>query len=540
MKGLKKFVILTLALSLVVLSVALFAACDKDKDNDNCAHEWEVVSNSATCESDGLITSKCKICGKEKQEASAALGHDWDMDDPLQILTQPDCYNEGLAIYACTRCTQQQQFTLPKKHEYRPIKGEWSEPTCTKDGMHAQKCRKCGDESREVVPAKGHLFLGEMQIRDLPTCEEDGESVIECQRPDCDGDGVNTPAVQSTIIPALGHDWQENTKIDVEPTFSAAGSRSIHCNRCEKVKDTQTIPKLEEGKAIDYQLRVARANGEVIKIGQSGIKITVKNSQGVEVAKSNTANFSNGVMTVSLVPDTYTATIEGLPHGYKADTSYTINPGSVEKDLVVTASLLPLKEVDENTKYELGSVMHDYTFKDVRDGSTFTLSQLLQEKKAVLFNFFFTTCGACITEMPGLLNAYDLYKDDVAMIMLDLYPTDGEEKVNTDWIAAFDIPADIYVVQDITPTGKSDAYYNNICKKFGINSAPSNIVIDCEGTVVYNEKGATSDMKFRNIFKKYSSAPYYHETEGQSSAPQAGTSAEFEQPDVIISKKYED
>ena len=50
----------------------------KDNETDtNGAHNWEVISNTATCESEGTKTEKCTVCGKTQTSKSEKTGHDF-------------------------------------------------------------------------------------------------------------------------------------------------------------------------------------------------------------------------------------------------------------------------------------------------------------------------------------------------------------------------------------------------------------------------------------------------------------------------------
>ncbi len=434
-------------------------------------------------------------------------GHDWD-EENIEITVEPIC-KQGEGIKTCKKCGITEPVVLPAQHNLRPDFNKTKVATCNKEGLDVKICRDCSTTIETPIAPLGHDFTGTSVITKEATCEDKGERQVKCNRKNCDGDEHNNiPAVLTTEIPKLGHDWQQEKTLDKEPTFTDAGSRSLHCSRCENKKDEEVIPKLVKGEPVEYRFRIARPNHEIIRIGLADITVTIKDKTGKTVAVSSRENFANGIMTVKLDPDDYTAEIEGLPAGYTAQPNYTINPGSIDKDLVVNASLLPVSDASENTKYSLGSVMHDYTFKDV-NGKTVTLSSLLEQKKMVLLNFFFVTCGACQSEMPGLISAYNIYKEDMAVVMLDVYPTDTVDSIKKDFLDPFKVPDSIYAVQDITPNGASASEYNNICEKFGFQSAPQNVIIDREGVVAFMETGSTSDMQFRAMFKKYTTAPYY-------------------------------
>lgn len=468
-----------------------------------------------------LLTVAIAACTPDATDP-CANGHDWD-EENIEIITEPTCTAEGEGIRTCKVCGTKENFTLPKSpHDLKPSMADLAKnkaETCTKEGFRCGTCRNCNQYIEEVIPALGHDFTGTATITKESTCEEQGTSETTCRRKNCDGDGTNTPAKQINPIPELGHDWQDVRELDKEPTFTAAGSSSLHCNRCDKTKDEQVVPQLVAGQQVEYSLRVVRANREILATGIDHVSITVKDGSGKTVATSNRENFANGVMKVSLDPQQYTVTVANLPNGYTADASYNLNAGTVLKDLVVHSNVLPASQATSETRYTVGSVMHDYTFVDVRNkNNTTTLSQLLITHKIVLFNFFFSDCSACQVEMPGLISAYNLYKNDVAIVMLDVVDYDTDKKIRDEFLNEFGVPDTIWAVQDMTPKNPGEGRtYNNICEKFGFNTAPQNIIIDREGVVLYAEGGSTSEMEFRALFKKYTSAPYWQQTSAATS-----------------------
>lgn len=524
MKTSKKLIAILLAALIVALCAVVFAACDKTPAHD---HEWEVTGNTATCTEAGDIVSKCKVCGEEKREPTAALGHDLD-EENIEVIEKATCEHDGSGKATCKRCSNKETVVIPKlPHNItRPDFDRSYNATCTKAGVRAGKCSMCGKDVEVELPALGHDFSGVSELVSEPSCETEGEIRIKCSRKNCDGDGSgNGPAYSVTKSPALGHDWQTWKTVDQEPTFEQAGKRSVHCNRCEKTKDDEILPMLVAGQKSTYRFRVARFNQEPLKIGLNKVKITVKDANGNQVAVSDNDNFNQvtATLTVELEPAAYTVTVEGLPDGYTAESSYAIQAGDVYKDLIINAALLPEDKASDSTKYNLGSVLHDYTFKDVRGGNGVKLSDLLANHDIVLLNFFFVACGACQSEMPGLVSAYNIYKDNMAVVMLDCVPGDTNDKIISNFLQPFKVPMDWVVAQDITPNNPDpNIDYTNICEKFKSTSAPQNIIVDKEGVVVYWEIGSTSEMKFRDTFKKYTSAPY-KKTEPTSPAQQTKT-----------------
>ncbi len=546
MKILRKAIILGMVLCASLATIAL-TGCEEESE---CKHQWEQVSSTSTCEEAGTLTRKCTLCGKEESvdepklghdmqaysvsatcteageksmrcsrcgktetELISALGHDW-IDK--EIVEESTCTKEGKKIEICTRCgTERDSIMEKKEHDLRL---DLDNPknrnaTCEKAGMEVKICKVCGTVVENITPALEHDFSGSGKVIKEATCEESGILEVSCGRKDCDGINEKTgtsPAVEEREIPALDHDWQTEYTYDKEPTFEQEGSRSIHCKRCEKTKDIESVPKLEREKKVMYEFRVIRQSGDVLKVGLSGVKVTIWNAKKESVAVSDASNFKDGVMKAELFPDDYTATVTGLPAGYAAEESYPIRPGSLVTELVVHASLLS-EPAANDTRYALGSVMHDYTFQTIF-GVKVKLSELLATKKMVLLNFFYADCTFCKQEMPGLLAAYEAYKEDIAIIMLDIMAYDTPQYIRSELLDPYNVPSSIYVVQDRTPTGEDSQKYNNLCLKFGFVSAPQSVVIDCDGVVAYRHDGADSEIGFRQVFKRFTSAPDWFDT----------------------------
>ncbi len=64
------------------------------------------------------------------------------------------------------------------------------------------------------------------------TCTETGVMTYTCSCGD----------TYTEEIPAKGHDWNTDYTVDVQPTDTTPGSKSIHCKNCDAKKDVQEIP----------------------------------------------------------------------------------------------------------------------------------------------------------------------------------------------------------------------------------------------------------------------------------------------------------
>ncbi|MCM1131080.1 MAG: hypothetical protein NC310_05580 [Roseburia sp.] len=171
--------------------------CDRHQDCeakiDVEAHQWELVSDSATCTEDGTAIYKCSVCPKTKEEASKAnhrYSEDWTVD---------------LA------------------------------PTCTEVGSKSHHCLGCDDKIGDtVIPATGHSYKDWVVLKDA-TETETGLKERECSV--CGHKETGT-------IPVVGHVHQYDTAwtVDKEATCTGVGSKSHHCLGCDDKKDDTEIP----------------------------------------------------------------------------------------------------------------------------------------------------------------------------------------------------------------------------------------------------------------------------------------------------------
>ena len=164
-------------------------------------HEYDngVITRKATCQKKAILTKTCNNCGDSiSEEVGDFAEHTWS-----------------------------EEFTIDK------------EPTCAEEGSEAIHCYICGaikEDTVQAIPKTAHDYTELVELNDA-TCTEEGSEVIACV--EC-GDRI------TEVIPAKGHRWENEYTIDVEPTYTEEGSKSIHCEICNAVKEGSetTIPKL--------------------------------------------------------------------------------------------------------------------------------------------------------------------------------------------------------------------------------------------------------------------------------------------------------
>ena len=198
-----------------------------------------------------------------------------------------------------------------------------------------------------------------------------------------------------------------------------------------------------------------------------------------------------GSVSLSMLPsDGYAITLAGVPDGYVTEKTYAFTGSAAQISL--TSALI----ADENlsaVQLGLGDVMVDFTVA-LPDGTTLQLSDVLAEKKMVLLNFFFTTCGPCANEFPYMQEALDAFSENVAVIALD--PLEDNQAV-----------ANYQASMGLTfPMAACPAAWS---QTFGISGYPTSVVIDRYGVICLIEVGGITSLRpFTAIFEHFTAEPY--------------------------------
>ena len=217
------------------------AKCDITDNSDKYQYGMHVydqyiayddyLAKAATCESPAKYYYSC-ICGKSGTKTftyGAPTGHDWG--DPEWAWSED--YSGATATFICqndSNHVETPDVTVTSKI----IK----EATCTMEGEKTYiatvtfNSKDYTDTKTEVISATGHTF-GEWITVKSPNCTDKGS-----QQRTCSACGFT----ETKELDAKGHDWQADYTVDKEATCTEAGSKSIHCNNCDAVKDITVIP----------------------------------------------------------------------------------------------------------------------------------------------------------------------------------------------------------------------------------------------------------------------------------------------------------
>lgn len=111
--------------------------------------------------------------------------------------------------------------------------------TCAQAGSKTAACKTCGAKTTASIPADPVFY------------EHQYSAYVVTVKATCDKNGTETKTCKlckkkvSRAVPKLSsdgtHSWNSSPTVDVQPSCTKAGSRSVHCSVCDAVKDTEVI-----------------------------------------------------------------------------------------------------------------------------------------------------------------------------------------------------------------------------------------------------------------------------------------------------------
>lgn len=240
-----------------------------------------------------------------------------------------------------------------------------------------------------------------------------------------------------------------------------------------------------------YVISVKSAGGLALS------NITVSAVKGGEVKMTGISS-EEGKIEFGLPSDEYQLVVdeEALPAGYFVPngTSYKTTADKENAEVVLSSKVIS-NTMTSNTRYSVGDIMHNFSFTNSY-GMQFTLEELFETKKAVVLNFWYTTCTACMGEFPALERAYKAYSDTVSVVALDDSNDDSAEdiaKFQSDYNLTFHCARD----------------NAGITTAFGVTAFPTTVVIDRYGVIAEMHAGSIpQESTWKALFNKYSSDDY--------------------------------
>ncbi len=255
-------------------------------------------------------------------------------------------------------------------------------------------------------------------------------------------------------------------------------------------KDTTEPPEVtggpNAGDTATYTVQISSDGGMAFE----GVGVYIYEDETLEELVWFAKTDAQGKMTFDApAADGYVAIVDKVPEGYDLEAFYPLTGEKTE--IILTAVLV--SEYAGKT-FKLGDVMCDLTITDV-SGQTHQLSQLLEEKKAVMLNFWYLSCVPCRQEFPYLQEAYEKYSEDVAVLALN--PIDSDETAIRDYARELKLSL---------PAAVCDAELEKAMK---VISYPTTIIIDRYGVISLVHTGSiTSASAFEDIFAHFTAEDY--------------------------------
>lgn len=469
-------------------------------------HDWETgdVIKPATCTDPGLSASAvCKRCNAAQGETVIpALGHDFTGSTFYR--SQPTCTKTGSAYKQCRRngCQYQEDVVLPTvPHEYTQLKSTDELPTCTEDGIEIYVCHWCGQETEpKKVEALGHDWK-EIKIVKPATCTENGKIEHYCLR---------CKVTQQDPIPALGHRF-EDYRVAKAATATEKGVKTPYCIRCGAdgtPEDMDFLP--DSAQNVQYEIRLRRPVGLEYK---GANEVTFEVDCGDE---TRTFTASGVTTTVSLPGSATKLTVKGIRDGFEADrASYDLNPSNPFVTILLSAKVRTDTRIESggqksvknpDTLIDEGDPLFDFVVIDTKHADDHTkdqwLSEVIQGKKLVMFDFFWIGCTSCATLMQNFLAVYNQmlqpYKEDILVVMVDVMKDETDEQIEA-FRKSKEYPEEFLICHG-KPDPKID--FLHWFEREGRGSIPMCIFVDGEG-VVYKIGGVYSQDSFRKVYSEF-------------------------------------
>lgn len=198
-------------------------------------HSYERRTVLPNCTESGYTYYRCTVCGKERYEYTAALGHSYG---EWYAISNDLCLSSGEQERSCIYCGATERRTVPAQgHNYREKYVE--QATCTVGGYILYACTVCGEEEYEYTAALGHRY-GEWNQTKAGTCVSVGEEARVCE---CCGD------IELRTTTLGGHVYDKRV---VDPTCEDEGFTLYRCKYCGDWYSADVTTKLTHDYEIYY------------------------------------------------------------------------------------------------------------------------------------------------------------------------------------------------------------------------------------------------------------------------------------------------
>lgn len=196
----------------------------------------------------------------------------------------------------------------------------------------------------------------------------------------------------------------------------------------------------------------------------------------------------NTVKIIALVL-IFAAAMTGAIWGYK---QLTKGENAPEKEIILETK--EPKETNEGTqeiKEEPLTQYKDFTVYTV-DKTPVSLSNVLENNKPVIINYWATWCGYCKAEMPDFNQCYLEYGDKVEFMMIDICGNGNDDRSKAaKYVAEEGFSFPVYYDDELSALS---SYYTS--------GYPTTIVFDAKGNLLYNRSGMLTKDQLEYIIEQ--------------------------------------
>lgn len=469
-------------------------------------HSYTSTVSAPTCTEDGYTTHTCACGDSYVSDKVTAVGHTFG---EWVTTLAPTEEATGTAQRKCANCETAETKTLGKlipNHTHSYTAKVTVEASCTKEGTKTLSC-VCGESYSERIAKQPHSYKDTVVS---PDCVNGGHTSHSC--------AVCGDAYVDAYTTALGHNYTEKV---TPATCISTGQKKSTCSRCGS-SYTEKLPKGDHsytaatcsqakrcsvcGKTEGTSLGHSYSGGSCTRCGAkdpagtTAFTANVRSDKGVLVSgvtvkvyvgetlvgSGTTDNKGVAKLDLSASGSKYKVVLSDVPAAYEAKASYEFSATTVNINLVTVPVLDPNDH--SQAMYKVGSTMANFVLTDT-DGNTYDLSQLRQENKLIILDFWYVACTWCREEFPIFEEALQEYSDDV--VFLAVNPYDSMDKIRE---AREEDGVTFPMVQDTL----------NLHKGFDVSAYPTTVFIDSDGKIVSIHSGVFDDKaEFVREIEKY-------------------------------------
>gem|GEM_PF-3178515 len=212
-------------------------------DGIGAGHNWvEEARHNPACTVDGYVSYKCTTHGDRYTQVLAALNHDWDGG---VVTTSATCVNEGLMTITCQRtgcnATKTEEIAIdPDNHDGETYEKVITDATCDTAGEMGTYCEDCDallGITKIAIDPKNHVGETYEDVITAATCDTAGVMGTYCE--DCDA-LLSTTEIAKDPKNHVGETYED---VITAATCDTVGVMGTYCEDCDALLSTIEIAK---------------------------------------------------------------------------------------------------------------------------------------------------------------------------------------------------------------------------------------------------------------------------------------------------------